>query len=138
MVIVQCQANLLEIVLALQTIGSLANSLHSRQKKPDKNGHDAYDDQQFNESETTVNRAHCLPREWFGSFPQSGPRLEVTGDDPVAPILSASGRARATRQPAAERGKEDTLVSTSAASLRLIFPGRGAAGCHAGSPQPGW
>ena len=44
--------DLLEVVLALNEVGGLANLLHRRQKKRDENSDDCDHDQQFNQRKT--------------------------------------------------------------------------------------
>jgi hypothetical protein len=51
MEVVQGQAHLLEVVLALGAAGCFPRLLHGGQKERDQDGDDGDDDQQFNERE---------------------------------------------------------------------------------------
>ena len=61
MVVVQRQANLLEIVAALGSAGRLASRLNRRKKKCDQNANDRDHHQQFDKSETLKNTTHPSP-----------------------------------------------------------------------------
>ena len=50
----QRQPDLFEVVLAFQSTGSLADSLHGRQKQADQHCHDGYHDEKFNQGESAT------------------------------------------------------------------------------------
>ena len=66
--IVQCQANLLEIVHARRTPPRLAGRIDGRQQQADEDADDGDHHQQFHERKTTSLFFHLRPHRITGSF----------------------------------------------------------------------
>ncbi len=62
MVIVECEANLFEIVSTLCSAGRFAGLLNCRQQKCDENRNNGNDDQQFDQRKSTTARAAYMQR----------------------------------------------------------------------------
>ena len=77
MVVVQREANLLEIIDALSPPRRLAGRLHRRQQQRDQDSDDGDDDQKLNQGETTS--AHVDPRSGWAGGPRPSPVGRIGG-----------------------------------------------------------